>query len=117
MRTLDPIASKYPNIDFYVVSYNEPVEVIADYIEEHGYTDVIPASPVGTMLADLEITRQMAMMVVNANGAIYHRQVMGSAATWEPHFTELTDNPDALPEGVEIQRQRDQRRQDLQLPS
>ena len=117
MRTLDPIASKYPDLDFYVVSYNEPVEAIADYIEEHGYTGVIPAGPVGTMLADLEVTRQMAMMVVNGNGMIYHRQVMGSAASWEPYFTELAADPIAVPAGVEIQRQKDQRQQDLQLPS
>ena len=117
MQTLDPIASKYPDLDFYVVSYNEPVEDIVAYIEEHGYTDVIPAQPVGTMLADLQVTRQMAMMAVNGNGMIYHRQVMGSAASWEPYFTELTADPNAVPAGVEIQRQKDQRRQDLQLPS
>ncbi len=117
MRTLDPIASKYPDIDFYVVSYNEPVETIAEYIEEEGYTDVIPAGPVGTMLADLEVTRQMAMMAVNGNGMIYHRQVMGSAAAWEQHFTELSADPVAIPAEVEIQRQKDQRQQDLQLPS
>ena len=117
MRTLDPIASKYPDIDFYVVSYNEPVETIAEYIEEEGYTDVIPAGPVGTMLADLEVTRQMAMMAVNGNGMIYHRQVMGSAAAWEEHFTELSADPVAIPAGVEIQKQKDQRKQDLQLPS
>jgi len=117
LRTLDPIASKYPDLDFYIVSYNEPVGAIADYIEEHGYTDVIPAGPVGTMLADLEITRQMAMMVVNGNGMIYHRQVMGSASSWEPYFTELAADPVAVPAGVEIQRQKDQRQQDLQLPS
>ena len=117
MQTLDPIASKYPDLDFYVVSYNEPVEDIVAYIEEHGYTDVIPAQPVGTMLADLQVTRQMAMMAVNGNGMIYHRQVMGSAASWEPYFAELSADPAAVPAGVEIQRQKDQRRQDLQLPS
>ena len=117
MRTLDPIASKYPGVDFYVVSYNEPVETIAEYIEEGGYTDVIPAEPVGTMLADLQVTRQMAMMAVNGNGMIYHRQVMGSAAAWEPFFTALTADPAAVPAEVEIQQQKDQRRQDLQLPS
>ena len=117
MRTLDPIASKYPDLDFYVISYNEPVEDIAEYIEERGYTDVIPAEPVGTMLADLQVTRQMAMMAVNGNGMIYHRQVMGSAASWEPYFTELAADPIAVPAGVEIQRQKDQRQQDLQLPS
>lgn len=117
MRTLDPIASKYPNLDFYVVSYNEPVEVIAEYIENGGYTDVIPAEPVGTMLTDLQVTRQMAMMAVNGNGMIYHRQVMGSADAWEPYFTALSEDPVAVPPEVEIQRQKDQRQQDLQLPS
>jgi len=117
LQTLDPIASKYPDLDFYVISYNEPVEEIAEYIEEHGYTDVIPAEPVGVMLEDLQVTRQMAMMAMNGNGMIYHRQVMGSAASWEPYFTELAADPVAVPEGVEIQRQKDQRQQDLQLPS
>lgn len=117
MRSLDPIASKYPDVEFYIVSYNEPVETIAEYIEEGGYTDVIPAAPVGTMLADLEVTRQMAMMVVNGNGMIYHRQVMGSAETWEPYFTALSADPVAIPPEIEIQRQKDQRQQDLQLPS
>ena len=117
MRSLDPIASRYPDVTFYVVSYNEPVETIAEYIEEGGYTDVIPAGPVGTMLADLQVTRQMAMMVVNGNGMIYHRQVKGSASTWEPYFEALTTDPKAIPPEVEIQRQKDQRQQDLQLPS
>ena len=117
MQTLDPIASKYPDLDFYVISYNEPVEDIAAYIEEHGYTDVIPAAPVGTMLVDLQVTRQMAMMAVNGSGMIYHRQVMGSAAAWESYFAALSADPNAVPAGVEIQRQKDQRQQDLQLPS
>lgn len=117
MQTLDPIASKYPELDFYVISYNEPVQEIAEYIAEHGYTDVIPAEPIGAMLEDLQVTRQMAMMAVNGNGMIYHRQVMGSASSWEPYFTELSADPVAVPPGVEIQRQKDQRRQDLQLPS
>ena len=69
------------------------------------------------MLADLEVTRQMAMMVVNGNGMIYHRQVMGSATGWEPYFDALTADPDAIPPEVEIERQKDQRQQDLQLPS
>ena len=117
MQTLDPIASRYPDLDFYVISYNEPVEAIADYIEENGYTDVIPAEPVGTMLADLGVTRQMAMMAINGNGMIYHRQLSGSAAAWERSFAELNADPGAVPDGVDIQRQKDQRRQDLQLPS
>lgn len=117
MQTLDPIATKYPELDFYVISYNEPVEVIADYIQEHGYTDVIPAEPIGEMLEDLQVTRQMAMMAVNGNGMIYHRQVMGSAASWEPYFAELAADPKAVPAGVEIQKQKDQRQHDLQLPS
>ncbi len=117
MQTLDPIASEYPDIDFYVISYNEPVEVISDYIQEHGYTDMIAAQPVGTMLADLEVTRQMAMMAVNGDGIIYHRQVMGSADQWGPFFTHLSEDPDAVPASVEAERQKDQRQHDLQLPS
>ena len=117
MQTLDPIASEYPNIDFYVVSYNEPVGVVADYIEEHGYTDVIAAEPIGTMLADLQVTRQMAMMAVNGDGIIYHRQVMGSAGKWGPYFADLNQDPDAVPAEVEAELQKEQRRKDLQLPS
>ena len=117
MQTLDPIASQYPDLNFYVVSYNEPVADIAAYIEEHGYTDVIPAEPVGAMLEDLQVTRQMAMMAVNGDGIIYHRQVMGSAAKWEPFFAHLSEDPGAVPASVEIQRQKDQRQKDLQLPS
>ena len=91
--------------------------MIAEYIAEGGYTDVIPAEPVGAMLADLQVTRQMAMMTLNGNGMIYNRQVMGSAADSQTYFAELSADPDAVPAGVEIQKQQDQRRHDLQLPS
>ena len=77
MQTLDPIASEYDEIDFYVVAFNESAETIDRYIEEKGYTDLIAAQPEGTMLEDLEITRQMAMLALNSEGVIYHRQTMG----------------------------------------
>lgn len=117
MQTLDPIASEFPAIDFYVVAYNEPAQVIEGYIEENGYTDLIAAQPVGTMLADLEITRQMAMMAVNADGVIYHRQLMGSADQWSPQFTALAADPHAVPTKTEVKQEQDRRLMDIQLPA
>ena len=117
MQTLDPIASEFSEIDFYVVAYNEPAAVVEAYIEENGYTDLIAAQPVGAMLADLEITRQMAMMAVNANGVIYHRQLMGSADQWSPQFTALTADPHAVPTKTEVKQEQDKRLMDLQLPA
>ena len=117
MQTLNPIASEFPEIDFYVVAYNEPAEVVAAYIEEHGYTDLIAAQPVGAMLADLEITRQMAMMAVNADGVIYHRQLMGSAGQWSPQFTALTADPHAVPTDKDVKQEQDKRLMDIQLPA
>ena len=117
MQTLNPIASKFPDIDFYVVAYNEPAEVIEAYIQENGYTDLIAAQPVGAMLADLEITRQMAMMAVNADGVIYHRQLMGSADQWSPQFAALTVDPHAIPTNKEVEQEKERRLMDIQLPA
>ena len=117
MQTLDPIASEFPDIDFYVVAYNETAAEIDAYIQEKGYTDVIAAQPVGSMLADLEITRQMAMMAVNADGVIYHRQLMGSADQWSPQFTALTADPHAVPTKTEVEQEQDRRLLDMQLPA
>ena len=117
MQTLNPIASEFLDIDFYVVAYNEPAEVVEAYIEENGYTDLIAAQPVGAMLADLEITRQMAMMAVNADGVIYQRQLMGSADQWSPQFTALTADPHAVPTKTEVKEEQDKRLMDLQLPA
>ena len=69
------------------------------------------------MLADLEITRQMAMMAVNADGIIYHRQLMGTADQWSPHFTQLSADPDAVPTHKQVQQEKDQRMMDMQLPA
>ena len=117
MQTLDPIATEFPDIDFYVVSFNEDAKTIKDYIDEHGYTDLIAAQPVGNMLADLEITRQMAMVALNADGVIYHRQLMGSADQWSPHFTQLTDDPAAVPTHQQVEEQKERRMMDMQLPA
>ncbi len=114
---LNPIATEFDAIDFYVVAYNESAQAVEDYIEQQGYTDLIAAQPVGEMLADLEITRQMAMMVVNADGIIYHRQLMGTADQWSPHFTQLTADPDAAPTHQQVQQGKDRRMMDLQLPA
>ena len=117
MQTLDPIASEFPEIDFYVVAYNETAAEVDAYIQQKGYTDLIAAQPVGSMLADLEITRQMAMMAVNADGVIYHRQLMGSADQWSPQFSELTADPHAVPTQQEVKKEQDRRLMDLQLPA
>lgn len=117
MQTLDPIASEFPEIDFYVVAYNETAAEVDAYIQEKGYTDLIGAQPVGSMLADLEITRQMAMMAVNADGVIYHRQLMGSAGQWSPQFSALTADPYAVPSTEEVEQQKERRLMDLQLPA
>ena len=117
MQTLNPIASEFLEIDFYVVAYNEPAEVVEAYIEENGYTDLIAAQPVGTMLADLEITRQMAMMAVNADGVLYHRQLMGSAGQWSPQFSALTADPHAIPTKKQAEEERERRLMDIQLPA
>ena len=69
------------------------------------------------MLADLEITRQMAMVALNSDGIIYHRQLMGSADQWSPHFTELTANPGAVPTHQQVEQQKDRRLMDMQLPA
>ena len=78
---------------------------------------MIAAQPVGAMLADLEITRQMAMMAVNADGVIYHRQLMGSADKWSPQFTALTADPHAVPTKTEVKQEQDRRLMDMQLPA
>lgn len=117
MQTLDPIASQYPEIDFYVVAFNESAAEVQQYIEEKGYTDLIAAQPEGTMLADLEITRQMAMLALNSEGVIYHRQLMGSADQWTPHFAHLTDEPNAVPTTEDVEKQKQRRLMDLQLPA
>lgn len=117
MQTLDPIASEFPDVDFYVVAFNEPAEVVEAYIAEKGYTDLIAAQPVGPMLADLEITRQMAMLALNADGVIYHRQLMGSADQWSPQFAALSSDPHALPTKQEVKQERDRRLLDMQLPA
>ena len=117
MQTLDPIATEYSEIDFYVVAFNEPAGTIEQYIEEQGYTDLIAAQPEGTMLEDLEITRQMAMVALNSEGVIYHRQLMGSADQWAPHFAQLTEDPDAVPSKEQADQQKGRRLMDMQLPA
>ena len=117
MQTLNPIASEFTDIDFYVVSFNESAGEVEKYIAEQGYTDLIAAQPVGSMLEDLEITRQMAMVALNADGIIYHRQVMGSAGQWSPYFTQLTADPAATPSHKRAEEQKDQRMMDMQLPA
>lgn len=118
MQTLNTFAADYAgDIDFYVVSFNENAGIIADYIAEHNYRGFIPAQPEGTMLADLAVTRQSAMMALNARGRILHRQTKGNAGEWPAYLNRLAENPNAAPSQSDAQQQKEQRRQDLQLPS
>ena len=118
MQQLNAFASDYAgDIDFYVVSFDEDAEVVANYIAEHGYRGFVAAQPVGTMLADLAVTRQSSMIALNARGRILHRQTKGNAAEWPAYLKQLAANPNAAPDPGNAQQQREQRRQDLQLPS
>jgi hypothetical protein len=100
-----------------VVSYDEPLAVVNDYIVGRGFTDLISVQGVGDMMSDLEVTRQAEMMAINGDGIMYHRQVIGDLTEWRSHLDALAANPAAVPSGFESDRQKDQRRQDLQLPS
>lgn len=118
MQTLDTFASNYAaDIDFYIVSFDEDAAAIADYIAEHNYRGFIAAQPIGTMLADLQVTRQSTMMALNAHGLILHRQTKGDATQWPAYLDQLSANPNAAPDPSDTQQQKEQRRQDLQLPS
>ena len=118
MQTLDTFASDYAaDIDFYIVSFDEDAGAIADYIAKHNYRGFIAAQPVGTMLADLAVTRQSTMMALNAHGRILHRQTRGDATQWPAYLDLLSANPNAAPAPSDAQQQREQRQQDLQLHS
>ena len=119
MQQLETFAAGYEDaVDFYIVSFNEDAGVVADYIADRGYrAPFIPAQPVGAMLADLAITRQSAMMALNAHGLILHRQTKGDAAQWPAYLDLLTADPNAAPAPGDAEQQKQQRRQDLQLPS
>ena len=118
MQTLDNFASDYASeIDFYVVSFNEDAAVIQEYITENGYQGFISAQPVGTMLADLEVSQQSAMMALNARGLILHRQSKGDAREWPGYLDQLIENPNAAPSQENAEQQREQRQRDIQLPS
>lgn len=118
MQQLNAFAADYAgDIGFYVVSFDEDAEVVANYIAEHRYRGFVAAQPVGTMLADLAVTRQSAMIALNARGRILHRQTKGNAGEWPAYLNQLAENPNAAPAPRDAQQQREQRRQDLQLPS
>lgn len=119
MQQLETFAAGYGDaVDFYIVSFNEDAGVIADYIAERGYrSPFIPAQPVGTMLSDLAVTRQSAMMALNAHGLILYRQTKGDAAQWPAYLDRLAADPDAAPSPADAGEQREQWRRDLQLPS
>ena len=48
---------------------------------------------------------------------IYHRQLMGSADQWAPHFAQLTEDPDAVPSKEQTEQQKGRRLMDMQLPA
>ena len=100
-----------------MVSYDEPLAVVNNYIVGRGFTDLISVQGVGDMMADLEVTRQAEMMVINGDGIMYHRQVIGDLTEWRSHLDALAADSAAVPPGYEADRQKDQRRRDLQLPS
>lgn len=114
---MDPIASEYDDINFYVVSFDENAQTVADYITQRGYTDVIAVEPVGSMLADLEITRQTSMLAINADRIIYYRQLSGDADQWPQRLDMLTVAPKAPPPGFVIEQEKEERQRDIQLPS
>lgn len=114
---MDPIASEYDGINFYVVSFDENAQIVDNYIAEHGYTDMIAVEPVGSMLGDLEITRQTTMMAINADGIIYYRQLSGDAGQWPQHLDKIAADPKAVPPGFVIQQEKEERHRDIQLPS
>ena len=117
MQTLNTFASNYDDIDFYIVSFNEDAATVAGYIGEHNYRGFIAAEPVGTMLADLEVTRQSAFISLNGHGRILHRQTKGNATEWPAYLDRLAADPLAGPSQQEGQQQKEQRQLDLQLPS
>ena len=119
MQQLETFAAEYGDtVDFYIVSFNEDAGAIADYIAGRGYqSPFIPAQPVGAMLSDLAVTRQSAMMALNAHGLILYRQTKGDAAQWPAWLDRLASDPDAAPSPADAGEQREQRRRDLQLPS
>lgn len=119
MQQLETFAAEYGDaVDFYIVSFNEDAGVIAEYIAERGYqSPFIPAQPVGAMLADLAVTRQSAMMALNAHGLILHRQTKGDAAQWPAYLDKLAADPNTSPSPADAGEQREQRQRDLQLPS
>ena len=119
MQQLETFAARYGDtVDFYIVSFNEDAGVIAEYIAERGYqSPFIPAQPVGAMLADLAVTRQSAMMALNAHGLILHRQTKGDAAQWPAYLDRLAADPNAAPSPADAGEQQEQRQRDLQLPS
>ena len=69
------------------------------------------------MLADLAVTRQSAMMALNAHGLILHRQTKGDATQWPAYLDRLAADPNAAPSPADAREQQEQRQRDLQLPS
>ncbi len=120
MQTLNTFASDYSDsIDFYIVSFDEGADSIADYVDTQGFSGAgfIAAQPLGSMLADLQVTTQGSFIALNGNGRFLHRQTSGNAAEWPAYLDRLVADPFTAPSARESESQRDQRRRDVQLPS
>lgn len=83
------VAEHAEQVDFYLVAFNESAATLEEYAAEHGYTGMISAQPVGTMLADLRIVSQSSMIAVDGNGVITFRKGYGGGGDFSSEFTKL----------------------------
>ena len=84
LQTLSKIVPDFTEqVDFYLVSYNEPVATLVDYISSQRYIEMTAAEPVGAMLRDLNIVSQSSMLALDASGIIAYRKGFGSGGSEE----------------------------------
>lgn len=75
MQTLSEIVPDYAGqVDFYVVAYTETARELDSYVRRHEFTGMTPAQPEGSMLRDLKIISQSAMLAMDAAGVITFRK-------------------------------------------
>lgn len=65
------------------MAFNENGQTLEDYITDNGYTNMIAAEPVGTMLADFEIVSQSSIVAMDAAGVITYRKGFGGGGAGE----------------------------------
>lgn len=76
LRELAPIINEYVGqIDFYVVSFEERINMLASYIQQNNYKNVIIAGHVDDLMAET----QSSMVVLNAHGVITFRKEYGDS--------------------------------------